>query len=293
MNRKDFLKFLALIPIGASNMNLKALSKISKEFEATPKMPILFLGHGSPMNAIEENEFVEGFRNITSEIPTPNAILCISAHWETNGTFVTAMEQPKTIHDFGGFPQELFEVQYPAKGSPELAKEITNITQKTQIELDHSWGLDHGTWSVVKHLYPKANIPVLQLSIDRTKNPNYHYELANELNSLRHKGVLIIGSGNIVHNLRMVEWRKLNERFGFDWAIQTNEKIKEYVLDGNHKDLIDYKNQGKEFLLSIPTPEHYIPLLYILGLKSKSDQIKIFNDKAVAGSLTMTSFKFW
>lgn len=293
MNRKDFLKLIALVPIGASSMKLKVLSKISEEFASTPKMPILFLGHGSPMNAIEENEFVKGFRKISTEIPTPSAVLCISAHWETKGTFVTAMEKPRTIHDFGGFPQELFDVQYPAEGSPKLAEEISTLTQKTQIELDHSWGLDHGTWSVVKHLYPNANIPVLQLSLDHTKDAKYHYELAKELNALRQKGVLIIGSGNIVHNLGMVEWRKLNEQFGFDWAIHTNEKIKEYVLDENYNNLIDYKNQGKEFLLSIPTPEHYLPLLYILGLKNKSDQVKIFNDKPVAGSLTMTSFKFW
>ncbi|MDF1674734.1 MAG: 4,5-DOPA dioxygenase extradiol [Vicingaceae bacterium] len=272
-------------------MKLNELNKISATFDNTVKMPVLFLGHGSPMNAIEENEFVTGFRNIANDIPKPNAILCISAHWETKGTFVTAMQNPTTIHDFGGFPKELFEVQYPAPGSPELAQETKSLITKTDVILDDKWGLDHGAWSVIKHLYPKADIPVIQLSLDYAQTPQYHYELAQQINSLRKKGVLIIGSGNIVHNLRMVEWKRLNETFGFDWAIEANEKMKKFILNGNHQELINFRSQGKTFDLAIPTPEHYLPLLYILALQEKNEDVKLFNDKAVAGSLTMTSVK--
>ncbi|WP_332019819.1 4,5-DOPA dioxygenase extradiol, partial [Kaistella sp.] len=191
-------------------MNLNDLENISQQFNTTEKMPVLFLGHGSPMNAIEENQFVQGFRNISREIPKPNAILCISAHWFTNGTFVTAMQNPKTIHDFYGFPKELFEVQYPAPGNPELAKETAELLLPEIVEEDHSWGLDHGAWSVIKHLYPNAEIPVIQLSIDYTKAPQYHFDLAKKLQKLREKGILIIGSGNIVHNIRLVDWKNIN-----------------------------------------------------------------------------------
>ncbi len=258
----------------------------------TPKMPVLFLGHGSPMNAIEENEFVAGFRNIGKSIPKPNAILCISAHWETRGTFVTAMELPKTIHDFGGFPQALFDVQYPAPGSPELANETRSLIKTANVELDHQWGLDHGAWSVIKHLYPKADVPVIQMSLDYYQTPQYHYDLMQELSPLREKGVLIIGSGNMVHNLSMVAWDKFNvDNYAFEWAIEASEKMKKYILSGDHKMLINYRCHGKAFELAIPTPEHYLPLLYTMALKEESDEIMLFNDKAVAGSLTMTSVK--
>ena len=272
-------------------MKLNELNKMTEPLSNTDKMPVLFLGHGSPMNAIEENEFVAGFRTIAKNIPKPNAILCISAHWETKGTFVTAMENPTTIHDFGGFPKALFEVQYPAPGSPDLAKQTQSLITKTKVGLDDKWGLDHGAWSVIKHLYPNADIPVIQLSLDYTQTPQHHYELAQQINSLRKKGVLIIGSGNIVHNLRMVEWRRLNETYGFDWAIEANEKMKKFILDGNHRQLINFRSQGKAFDLAIPTPEHYLPLLYALALQDKNEAITLFNDKPVAGSLTMTSLK--
>lgn len=255
-------------------------------------MPALFLGHGSPMNAIEENEFVIGFRMIVKEIPKPVAILCISAHWETRGTFVTAMDFPKTIHDFGGFPKELFDVKYPAPGSPELAGQVKALVKKTDVVPDYNWGLDHGAWSVIKHLYPDADVPVVQLSLDYTKPAQYHFELAGELSELREKGVLIIGSGNIVHNLRMVAWEKLNgEPFAYDWAKEANEKMKSLIINDDYKSLIEYRTLGKAFDLAIPTPEHYLPLLYILALRKKSDQITIFNDKPVGGSLNMTSIK--
>lgn len=273
-------------------MKLNSLTKMAAAFDETEKMPVLFLGHGSPMNAIEENEFVEGFRKIGKTIPKPNAILCVSAHWETKGTFVTAMQNPPTIHDFGGFPQALFDVQYPAPGSPELAKEAQQLITTTSVGLDESWGLDHGAWSVIKHLYPDASIPVVQLSLDYYQGPNYHYELARELQALRKKGILIIGSGNMVHNLRMVAWNRLSEpEYGYDWALETDAKMKAFILDGNHKALIDFRSQGKGFELAIPTPEHYLPLLYTLALQDKNEKIEIFNDKAVGGSLTMTSVK--
>jgi len=292
MNRKSFIKFLSLLPVTGVAMKLKDLNKITEPFNSTDKMPVLFLGHGSPMNAIEENEFVRGWRMIGKTLPKPNAVLCISAHWETKGTFVTAMEKPKTIHDFGGFPKELYEVQYPAPGSPELAKEIKNNIQKTEVGLDTTWGLDHGAWSVVKHLYPDADVPVIQLSLDYQQSPQYHYELAKELGSLRKKGVLIVGSGNMVHNLGMVDWRRLNEvNYSYDWASEASEKMKKFILSGNHNNLINYQSQGKEFSLSIPTPEHYLPLLYALALKEENDEVSLFNDKAVGGSLTMTSVK--
>jgi len=291
MNRNKFLKSLAVLPIAGTAMKLNILRKVVEPFSSTEKIPVLFLGHGNPMNAIEENEFVEGFRKIALNIPKPNAILCISAHWETKGTFVTAMENPSTIHDFGGFPKELFAVNYPAPGSPELAIETKSLVQKTQVELDDKWGLDHGAWYVIKHLYPNADVPIVQMSLDYNQSPQFHYDLAQELKSLRKKGVLIIGSGNMVHNLGLVAWRRLNETFGFDWAIEAGEKMKHFIINGDHKPLINFRSQGKAFDLAIPTPEHYLPLLYSLAVKDEKDPINLFNDKAVAGSLTMTSVK--
>ncbi|KIA93093.1 dioxygenase [Flavobacterium sp. KMS] len=271
---------------------LNDLHSISSTFSNTDKMPVLFLGHGNPMNAIEENEFVAGFRNLAKTLPQPNAILCISAHWYTKGTKVTAMEMPKTIHDFGGFPQALFDVQYPAKGSPELAIETKRILTPVEIELDETWGLDHGAWSVIKHLYPEANVPVIQLSIDYTKSGQYHFELAQKLQSLRHKGVLIIGSGNIVHNLRLVDFHNYDrDNYGYDWAIEARQTINDYLLDGNFQPLINYEKMDKAIQLAIPTPDHYLPLLYTLGLKDKSEELGLFNDKLLAGSLSMTSVK--
>ncbi|MCX8106612.1 MAG: 4,5-DOPA dioxygenase extradiol [Ignavibacterium album] len=292
MKRKIFLKYLAIVPVTGLAMKLKELNKITEQFDKTDKMPVLFLGHGSPMNAIEENEFVQGFRKVGKEIPKPIAVLVVSAHWETKGTFVTAMEKPKTIHDFGGFPRELYEVQYPAPGNPELAKEVKSRVKKTEVGLDVNWGLDHGAWSVVKHLYPEANVPVIQMSLDYSQPAQYHYELAKELSSLRKKGVLIVGSGNMVHNLRTVDWRRLNEiNYSYDWASEASDKMKKFILSGDQNQLINYQAQGKEFSLAIPTPEHYLPLLYALALKEKNEEISLFNDKAVGGSLTMTSVK--
>ena len=273
---------------------LQPLYSWSKELKVQDiKLPALFVGHGSPMNAIEDNEFSQTWSKFGREIPKPKAVLVISAHWLTNGTFVTAMENPRTIHDFGGFPQELFKVQYPAKGSPELATETAKLIATTNVGLDHEWGLDHGTWSIVKHMYPNADIPVLQLSIDYSKPAAYHYELAKELAALRKKGVLIIGSGNMVHNLRMIAWDKMEvPNFGFDWAIEMHELFKQKITAGDHTALINYESLSKSARLAIPTPDHYFPLMYILGLQEKNEAPVFFNDQLVAGSLNMTSVKF-
>lgn len=258
----------------------------------TIQMPVLFVGHGSPMNAIEDNEFVRGWRDLGKSLPEPAAILCVSAHWETRGTSVTAMAKPITIHDFGGFPQELYEIQYPAQGNPGLAKEIKGIIKITETGLDEKWGLDHGCWSVLRGMYPAADLPVVQLSLDYSKPAQYHYELAGELSSLRKKGVLIIGSGNMVHNLGLVDWNNIDRPgFGYDWAIEANEKMKKLILANDHKSLIDYRSQGKAFELAIPTPEHYLPLLYALALKEADEELNFFNDKAVGGSQSMTSVR--
>ncbi|MDR2236692.1 MAG: 4,5-DOPA dioxygenase extradiol [Chryseobacterium sp.] len=273
-------------------MNLNDLQNISNNFKNTPRMPVLFLGHGSPMNAIEENQFVQGFRKAAREIPRPNAILCISAHWYTQGTFVTAMEMPRTIHDFGGFPQALFDVQYPAPGNPELARETVELLAPAPVEEDHSWGLDHGAWSVIKHMYPEADIPVIQLSIDYTKSPQYHFELAQKLNRLREKGILIIGSGNIVHNLRLIDWRNINTvGAGWDWAAEAREKTNNWLLDGNFRNIIEYQKQGTFMQYAVPTPDHYFPLIYTLGLKDPSEELNLFNDELIGGSLSMTSVR--
>lgn len=273
-------------------MNLNDLQNISDLFSNTEKMPVLFLGHGSPMNAIEENQFVQGFRKAAAEIPKPNAILCISAHWFTQGTKVTAMSMPGTIHDFGGFPQALFDVQYPAPGSPELAHETASLLSPVMVEEDHSWGLDHGAWSVIKHMYPNADIPVIQMSIDYTKPAQYHFELAKKLNTLREKGILIIGSGNIIHNLRLLDWRNINTvGAGWDWAVEAREKTNNWLMDGNFNNIIQYQDQGIALQYAVPSPDHYLPLIYTLGLKSRTDDLSLFNDELIGGSLSMTSVR--
>ena len=273
--------------------HLATFNKFTGDLKAQAHlMPVLFIGHGSPMNGIEDNEFSIRWKNIAKEIPTPTAVLVVSAHWFSKGTRITAMDFPETIHDFGGFPQALFDVQYPAPGNPVLARETAELIHSAHVELDHDWGLDHGAWTVVKQMYPDAKIPVLQLSIDYTKAPQYHYDLAKELYDLRKKGVLIIGSGNMVHNLRMVSWENINHPgFGFDWALKMNDTFKQLISDGDYKPLINYESLGAEAKLAIPTPEHYLPLLYSLALKGNKDNVSFFNDKAVAGSLTMTSVK--
>lgn len=273
---------------------LSAFKKFTDDLsEQEQLMPVLFVGHGSPMNGIEDTAFSRRWTQMAKEIPTPKAVLVVSAHWFTRGTKITAMDFPQTIHDFGGFPKALFDVQYPAPGHPALAKETATLIHSAPVELDHDWGLDHGTWTIIRHMYPEANIPVLQLSIDFTKGPQYHYDLAKELLALRKKGVLIMGSGNMVHNLGLVAWDRLNEPgYAFDWALNINDKFKALIQDGNHQALVNYAALGKDAMLAIPTPEHYLPLIYTLALKNSKDNLSFFNDTAVGGALTMTSVKF-
>lgn len=292
MNRKQFLKTLGLLSVAGLTLKQNEIYSMIKSKDEKVLMPVLFVGHGSPMYAIEENEFVQTWRKLGEELPKPTAILAVSAHWETRGTQVTAMQNPRTIHDFGGFPKALYEVEYPAPGSPELANETKQTVKNTTILPDEKWGLDHGTWSVIRRIYPDANIPVVQLSLDYNKTPQQHYELGKELATLRRKGVMIVGSGNIVHNLRLVSRDKPDdEAFGHDWAIEANELIKKLILKNNHQALINYNSLGKAVQLAAPTPEHFLPLLYTLALKQEDEEVSFFNDKAVMGSLTMTSVK--
>jgi len=273
-------------------MDQDLLKNIIKSGRSTELMPVLFVGHGSPMNAIEENEFVISWRNLGKSVPEPSAVLCISAHWETNGTFVTAMPKPTTIHDFGGFPQKLYEVQYPAPGSPELAFDVKRIIKSAVVGLDDKWGLDHGAWSVIRNIYPLADVPVIEMSLDWQRSPQNHYDLAKELAPLRRKGVLIIGSGNMVHNLRMIAWDHADDpEYGFDWALRSNELFKDLILKNNHKDLINYTGLGKDVQMAVPTPDHYLPLLYSLALMNENEPVSFFNDKTVMGSLSMTSLQ--
>lgn len=272
-------------------MTLKDLHKRAMQFHDTPLMPVVFVGHGTPMNAVEDNEFVQAWGRLGQNLPQPQAILCISAHWETRGTFVTAMNEPKTIHDFYGFPRELFAQQYPAPGSKELAQLVREQINDVTIAEDYEWGLDHGSWSVLKHIYPLADIPVVQMSIDHFKGMQYHYDLGRELAFLRRKGVLVIGSGNMIHNLRMVrvEGDDFNTEYGYDWAFELNDLFKDKILNGDFHSLIDYTRLHDASRLAIPTPEHYIPLLYTLALRERDEPVRIFNDKVIAGSLSMTS----
>lgn len=291
MQRKNFIYTIGgFITMGT----LAGFKRYTDDLEEQEeKMPVLFIGHGSPMNGIENNTFSAQWEKQGKELPAPKAVLVISAHWLTNGTHITAMDHPKTIHDFGGFPQELFEVQYPAPGDALLAQQTKDLIKSTNVGLNHDWGLDHGAWTVVRRMYPDAKIPVLQLSIDYSKPASYHYNLAKELAALRKKGVLIIGSGNMVHNLRMVAWDKLDTPgFGYDWAIEMHELFKQKITDGDHAALINYESLSKSAKLAIPTPDHYYPLMYILGLQEKNEAPSFFNDQLVAGSLNMTSVKF-
>lgn len=275
--------------MGIAGMEVVKLNMLEKlyAFENSPKMPVLFVGHGNPMNAILRNKFHQTWQALGKSIARPKAIICISAHWETNGTYITAMEQPRTIHDFGGFPQKLFEQNYPAPGDPVLAHQAKKLIKNQIIALDYEWGLDHGTWSVLLPMFPEADIPVLQLSLDYRKSPAYHYELATKLKPLREKGVLMIGSGNIVHNLGMMK-----NGNPYDWAVEFNQKIKQFIELNDHQAIIDYQKLGSLSALAVPTMDHYLPMLYALGLTDKNESIQLFNDDYDLGSISMTSVKF-
>ncbi len=289
MDRKTFIKSVSLLSISSQMMSLNSLFNLVTDHKIEKPLPIIFLGHGSPMNAIEKNEFTDGWRHLAEHLENVKAILCVSAHWETKGTYITGMKLPKTIHDFGGFPQVLYDVQYPAPGDPELAMEIQQHF-KDHILIDHDWGLDHGCWSVLMHIFPKANVPVLQLSLDYRKDPEYHYQLAKKLTELRRKGVLIVGSGNMVHNLRALNWTEGSG--GYDWAVEANEKFKELINKQDHEALTQYSKLGKAVQNAVPTPEHYLPLLYVLGMRNKNETAYYFNDKTMMGSISMTSVAF-
>lgn len=292
MKRRDFTSLLTMSTLGFSMSPLQHLSNWGSSLQKTDLTPALFIGHGSPMNAIEENQFVSGFRKIALELPEIQAILVVSAHWLTRGTAVTAMQNPRTIHDFGGFPQALFEQQYPAPGSPELAKTIQSLFAEGTVHEDHEWGLDHGTWTVLKHLYPSAQIPVVQLSIDYQLPLKQHFELATLLQKLRQRGVLIIGSGNIVHNLRAVDFSKINTvGYGYDWAHESRAFVNEKIQARQFNALFNLETAPKALQLAVPSTDHFIPLLYTLGLCGASEEIQIFNDELLAGSLSMTSLR--
>lgn len=289
MKRRSFLRNLGLTGLGLTLMNdLKSLTAAASAWKnAEAIMPALFIGHGAPTYALGDNEYARAWRTLGDDLPTPNAILSVSAHWLTPGkTLVTASQNPHTIHDFGGFQKELYEIQYPAPGMPELAEEISNEVRAVSIGLDHEWGLDHGTWCVLHHMFPEATIPVLQLSIDYSKGPEYHFELARHLRFLRQKGVLIIGSGNIVHNLRVI---KFPESTKYDWAIEFDQQAKELMDKSDFRSLIDYHKLGQAAQLSIPTPDHYYPLMYTLGLKMEREELTYPVDGIAFGSTSMRS----
>mgnify|MGYP003541563089 CR=1 FL=1 len=257
--------------------------------EKIQAMPVLFIGHGSPMNALETNRYTETWRQIGATMLKPKAILAISAHWYIPGLAVTAMEQPKTIHDFGGFPAELFAFQYPAPGSLALAERVKDMLAPLDVKLDQSWGLDHGTWSVLAHVFPDADIPIVQLSIDRSKPNQFHYALGKKLAALRDEGVLIIGSGNVVHNLPLINWQ---QNTTYDWATRFEQSVKDFLAHNAHPALIDYDKLGHDAQLSIPTPEHYLPLLYIMGAQREGDRVQFPIEGIELGSISMLSIKY-
>lgn len=268
---------------------LGTLKKWADAFPVNNKiMPVIFVGHGSPMNGIQDNAFSNTWKEWGKQITQPAAVVCISAHWLTTGTWVTAMNKPRTIHDFGGFPDELFNVQYPALGNTVLAREIKNNITGASVRLDHDWGLDHGCWTILRHMYPAADVPVLQLSIDYAKPAAWHFALAEEMKAFRNKNILLIGSGNMVHNLRLIAWNK-PESFAFDWAVEMNHTFKKLIDQRNFKSLFDYETNGASWKLAIPTPDHYYPLIYTLGLTDAKDSFRFYNDSVTLGSISMTS----
>jgi 4,5-DOPA dioxygenase extradiol len=249
-------------------------------------LPAIFFGHGNPMNAVTHNNYTEGWRRIGAETPKPKAILAISAHWYVPETSVTVMTAPRTIHDFGGFPQELYQVQYPAPGDPVLAHRVHQLLAPLDVKLDNSWGLDHGTWSVLRHVYPAADIPIVQLSIDETKPALFHFEIGKKLALLREEGVLIAGSGNLVHNLHTYAWGR-HPQAPYDWAVRFESAARNIMLAGDYKPLINYEILGKDAALSIPTPDHYLPLLYILATRQGNESIRFPVEGVDGGSISM------
>lgn len=289
MKRGAFIKNITLGTLGMVTIKTWA-NEIEKLTETELKMPALFIGHGSPMNAIEQNDFTQTLQNLGQSLIKPKAILCISAHWTTKGTFVDASPNPKMIYDMYGFPKELYQVKYPVKGAPEIADEISKSISHTTIQKSTDWGIDHGTWSVLKHLYPNSDIPTFQLSIDYNQPMQFHYDLAKQLNKFRKKGVLIIGSGNLTHNLGIVDFHDINAK-PRDWALEFDTKIKTFINKQNHKGVIDYHKIGASAKLAVPEPSHFIPLIYTLALQDNTDEIEYFYDKFHYGTLSMRCLK--
>ena len=254
------------------------------------RMPTVFIGHGNPMNALARNPYTDGWGRLGSSVPQPRAILCVSAHWYVPKLAVTAMQRPRTIHDFGGFPRELYAVEYPAPGSPELARRIVELLAPLSVDLDESWGLDHGTWSVLLHIYPGATIPVVQLSIDETKDAATHYEIAARLAPLRDEGVLIIGSGNIVHNLHAYAWGN-HSAAPYDWALRFEALARELLSRGDFSNLVEYESLGRDALLSAPTPDHYLPLLYVIAQRQQHEAVSFPVAGFDGGSISMLSVR--
>ena len=249
-------------------------------------MPAIFFGHGNPLNALQQNDYTEAWTAVGKTISRPKAVLSVSAHWYLPGTFVTAMPSPRTIHDFGGFPRELYEVQYPAPGDPNLAQRIKKLLDPIPVGLDLSWGLDHGTWSVLRHVFPEADVPVVQLSIEETQPPAFHYEIGKRLATLRDEGILVIGSGNLVHNLHTYAWGQ-HEVEPFDWAVSFEKLTRELMLKGDDAPLVDYESLGRDAMLSVPTPDHYLPLLYVIGLRRRGEQVSFPVEGFDGGSISM------
>lgn len=252
----------------------------------TGLMPAIFFGHGNPMNAISSNAYTEAWASMGKSLPHPGAVLAASAHWYIPACAVTANPAPRTIHDFGGFPRELYEVKYPAPGSPELVQRVRDLLSPVAVGLDETWGLDHGTWTVLNHVFPKADVPVVQLSIDETQPPEFHYETGRRLASLREEGVLVIGSGNIVHNLHTYAWGDHGVK-AFDWAMRFEQRVRELMVKGHDDRVVDYEKLGRDAMLSVPTPDHYLPLLYVLGLRRENEQISFPVQGVDGGSVSM------
>jgi 4,5-DOPA dioxygenase extradiol len=287
MERRKFIKGITLMPLAASAMNLHELKNITDSFGSTEKMPVFFVGHGSPMNALEDNSYTRSWSAMGKSVKEkPNAILVVSAHWLTQGTFVSTNPSPETIYDFGGFPAKLYKQNYPAPGSPEYAKQVMQLVPEAKE--DKEWGLDHGAWVVLKYLFPEAKIPVFQLSIDYYKPMQYHFDLAKRLATLREKGVLIISSGNIVHNLR--KFFENPDAKSFEWTVEFDEWVKTRINARDFQSLIDYEKHGESAKLSVPTPDHYIPMIYSLALAEKNDDIHYTNEETIA-SVSMRAFR--
>jgi len=258
---------------------------------APARMPAVFFGHGNPMNAIQANAWTEGWKAVGAAMPRPRAILAVSAHWYLAGTAVTAMAEPRTIHDFGGFPRELYRVGYPAPGDPALARRVASLLAPTPVALDEAWGLDHGTWSVLRHVFPEADVPVVQLSIDETQPPAFHYDLGRRLSPLRDEGVLVAGSGNLVHNLHAYGWGR-HSVAPYDWAVRFENVARDLMRSGDHAPLVAYESLGRDALLSVPTPDHYLPLLCVLGLRAPDEAVGFPVEGFDGGSISMLCVRF-